>query len=192
MVKMHTTKDGVLRPSRYRALQPLPLLWLTLLWCTLWGSFSPMMLVSGVGVSVLVCIVFPLPPLRADLSVRPWRALLLVLGFLRDVVRASIEVTGVVLRRRGVRNAVVEVDLASSSDFVLTGVAAMLSLVPGSVVVEVRRSTHTLFLHVLDVSDAAGAERFRQKALEVERQFLAAFPQRFPHAGSTRTEGKDA
>lgn len=178
MVKLRTGKDGVVRPSRYRAVQRLPILWLTLLWCTLWGSFSPQIVVGGLLVGTLVCIVFPLPPLQADVRIRPARAVLLLGAFLVDVVRASLEVTRVVLLRRQVRNAVVGVDLTSTSDFVLTGVAAMLSLVPGSVVVEVRRSTHTLFLHVLDVPDAAAAEDFRQEALAVERRFLAAFPQR--------------
>ncbi len=41
--------------------------------------------------------------------------------------------------------------------------------------VEVRRSTHTLYLHVLDVDDAEAAERFRRDALAVEDRFLAAF-----------------
>lgn len=178
MAKLTATRDGGVRPSRYRAVQPLPLLWLTLLWCTLWGSFSLQIIVGGVLVAILVCVIFPLPPLRVDLRVRPLRAVGLVAGFLLDVVRASVEVTGVVLSRRQLRNAVVQVDLTSSSDFVLTGVASMLSLVPGSVVVEVRRSTHTLFLHVLDVPDAAAAEAFRQRALGVEQRFLAAFPPR--------------
>lgn len=180
MVKLHTTRDGVLRPARHRALQPLPILWLVLLWCTLWGSFSPMIVAGGVVAAVVVCVVFPLPPLAVDVRIRPARALWLLLGFLVDVVRASLQVTGIVLRRRPVRNAVIGVDLTSSSDFVLTGVASMLSLVPGSVVVEVRRSTHTLFLHVLDVPDQAAAEQFRAEALAVEQRFLAAFAPKDP------------
>lgn len=175
MGQTRVRKDGTVRPSRYRAVQPWPIAWLTLLWCTLWGSFAPQIMVGGVLVALLVCIVFPLPPLAADVRVRPLRLVVLVAVFLGEVIRASVQVTGVVLRRRGVRNAVVGVDLVSSSDFVLTGVAAMLSLVPGSVVVEVRRSTHTLFLHVLDVQDEAGAEAFRAQALEVEQRFLKAF-----------------
>ncbi len=171
-------------------MQPIPILWLTLVWCTLWGSFSPLLLVSGVLAAVIVSVVFPLPALEADVRLRPLKLVRLGLGFLVDVVRASIEVTGVVLRRRGVRNAVVSVDLTSQSDFVLTGVAAMLSLVPGSVVVEVRRSSHTLFLHVLDVPDREAAERFRHQALAVERRFLEAFPPKV--APADPTTGTDA
>lgn len=163
------------RPSRYRAVQPWSIAWLTLLWVTLWGAVTPMLVVSGVLVSVLMSLVFPMPRLDFGVRVRPVRLVLLGVRFLADVIRASVEVTGVVLRRRPVRNAVVAVDLDSDSDFILTGVAAMLSLVPGSIVVEARRSTHTLFLHVLDVPDRAAADAFREEALAVERRFVAAF-----------------
>ncbi len=176
--RLRIRRDGSVRPSRYRAVQPFPIVCLTLVWVTLWGSVSPLTILGGVLVAVLVSVVFPLPALKSDVRVRPLRLIALAAGFLRDVVRASIQVTGIVLRRRGVSNAVISVDLTSSSDFVLTGVAAMLSLVPGSVVIEVRRSTHTLFLHVLDVPDRAGAERFRHEALAVEQRFLQAFPPR--------------
>lgn len=173
--RLRIRRDGSVRPARHRALQPLAVAWLTLVWLLLWGSVSPMLVVSGVLVAVGSCLAFPLPPVALFTRVHPWRLVTLVAGFLVAIVHASIQVSVVVLRRRPVRNAVVAVDLESSSDFVLTGVAAMLSLVPGSVVVEARRSTHTLYLHVLDVPDRAAAERFRAQALAVEQRFLAAF-----------------
>lgn len=175
---MRARRDGTERPSRHRAVQPFSLLWLILVWTALWGDLSVLVLGSGVLVAVLVCLVFPLPPVALFTRVRPWPLVVLVVSFLFSIIRASVEVSLVVLRRRPVRNAVVAVDLESSSDFVLTAVAAMLSLVPGSVVVEARRSTHTLYLHVLDTPDRERAEQFRAEALAVERAFLAAFTPR--------------
>ncbi len=175
MAETKVRKDGTVKPRRYRAVQPWSIAWLTLVWVTLWGEITPMLVVGGVLVSVIMSIAFPLPPLHIETRIRPLKLLVLAAVFLVDVIKASLEVTRVVLRRRPVRNAVVAVDLTSDSDFVLTGVAAMLSLVPGSVVVEARRSTHTLFLHVLDVDDVAAAEAFRAQALAVEQRFLAAF-----------------
>ena len=176
--KVTPRRDGSVKPSRYRAVQPGALIWLTLVWMALWGDVTPMLVVSGLLVALVVCLVFPLPPVELHLTVHPWRALLLTGRFLFDIVVASVQVAGVVLRRRPVRNAVVAVDLETTSDFVLTGVASMLSLVPGSVVVEARRSTHTLYLHVLDVPDEAAADRFRARALAQEQRFLAAFTPR--------------
>ncbi|MCD4524793.1 Na+/H+ antiporter subunit E [Nocardioides sp. cx-173] len=173
-----TTRDGTTRPARHRAVQPLAVLWLVLVWLAMWGEVTPLLLVGGVVVAVLVCVVFPLPPVDLVSRVRPLLLLALTARFLFEVVRASAQVAGVVVRRRPVRNAVVAVDLQSASDFTMTLVAAMLSLIPGSVVVEARRSTHTLYLHVLDVPDAASAEEFRRTALALEQRLLRALPPR--------------
>ena len=109
---------------------------------------------TGLLVAGVVCVVFPLPRLQLRLRVRPLRLGWLVLRFLADVVIASGQVAWATLQlRRQPRNAVIEVQLRTHSDFALTVVAEMTSLVPGSLVVEARRSTHTLFLHVLDARD---------------------------------------
>lgn len=168
-------RDGTTRPARHRAVQPAAVVWLTVAWVLLWGTVSVKIVLSGALVAVLACLAFPLPPVRLHARVRPWALLRLVAVFLVAVVRASLEVSWVVLRRAPVRNAVVAVRLRTSSDFALTGVAAILSLVPGSVVVEARRSTHTLYLHVLDTPDSDAVERFRAQAHVVEQRFLAAF-----------------
>lgn len=168
--------DGTVRPSRYRALQPGALAWLTVVWVALWGDVSVANIVSGAALGVVVCLVFPLPPVHMRLRVRPLPLLWLVVRFLVDVVVASAEVAWKVLTLRGApRNAVIEVNLRTPSDFVLTVVGELTSLVPGSVVVEARRSSHTLFLHVLDARDQAGAERMREATLALERRVVLAF-----------------
>jgi multicomponent Na+:H+ antiporter subunit E len=152
------------------------LLWLTLVWVALWGELSVFNVLTGFLVAVLVCLVFPLPSLRMHLRVRPLRLAWLVLHFMVDVVRASVQVSWTTLQfRRTPRNAVIEVDLRTPSDFVLTLVAEMTSLVPGSLVVEARRSTHTLYLHVLDARDEAGVDRMRRDVLALERRVVLAF-----------------
>lgn len=163
------------RPARLRGLQ-LPVLgWLTVVWVALWGDLSVANIVSGLAIALVVCLVFPLPPLRMDLHIRPLWLGWPVLHFLGDVVRASAEVAWTTLQfRRQPRNAVIEVDLRTRSDFVLTVVAELVSLVPGSIVVEARRSTHTLFLHVLDARDLAGVDRMRREVFALERRVVLA------------------
>ena len=51
----------------------------------------------------------------------------------------------------------------------------MVSLVPGSLVVEARRSTHSLFLHVLDARDQVGVDRMRAQVHALERRVVLAF-----------------
>lgn len=167
--------DAPPRPARVRLLQPFVLLWLTVVWVALWGNISWLTVLGGLLVAVFASLVFPLPPLHLGVRIRPVALVWLVLRFAADVVVSSVQVTYVVLRpQRPLRNAVIEVDLRSSSDFVLTLVAEMTCLIPGSLVVEARRSTYTLFLHVLDVGDLAGVERFRQSVLAQEARVVRA------------------
>ena len=174
--QLKTRRDGQVRPARYRSLQLPMLVWLTVVWVVLWGDLSLISVVGGFVVAIVVCLVFPLPPLRLDMRVRPLRAGSGCWCASRaDVVVSSVQVAWVVLApRRPLRNAVMEVNLRTPSDFVLTVVAEMTCLIPGSLVVEARRSTHTLFLHVLDVGDRAGVERFRQSVLDQERRVVRA------------------
>jgi multicomponent Na+:H+ antiporter subunit E len=79
---------------------------------------------------------------------------------------------------------VIEVDLQTSSDFVLTVVAEMVSLVPGSLVVEARRSTHTLFLHVLDARDQRGVQKMRRQVFALEGRIVRAFGTETAHLTS--------
>lgn len=192
--ELKTRRDGQVRPARYRSLQPLVLLWLTVVWVALWGNLSVLTVLGGFAVATAVCLVFPLPPLRLDVRVRPIPLVLLLTRFAADVVRSSIQVAIVVLRPRSrpLRNAVVEVQLKTPSDFVLTVVAEMTCLIPGSLAVEARRSTHTLFLHVLDVGDEAAAERFRQSVLDQEARVVRALGRHTDHLDDdTSSEGDE-
>jgi len=168
-------RDGSLRPARVRGLQLSAVVWLTVVWVALWGDLSAANVLGGLAVALVVCLVFPLPRLRMHLQVRPLRLGWLILRFLGDVVVASAQVAWTTLQfRRRPRNAVIEVDLRTTSDIVLTVVAEMVSLVPGSLVVEARRSTHTLFLHVLEARDQAGVDRMRAQVLSLERRVVLA------------------
>ena len=171
-----TAPDGPARPARWRSVQPSAVIWLTVVWVALWGDLSALSLVGGVLVAVAVCLAFPLPPLRMNLRIRPLMLGWLAIHFLGDVVVASAQVTWTTLQfHRQPRNAVIEVDLRTHSDFVLTVVAEMVSLVPGSLVIEARRSTHTLFLHVLDARNQAGVDKMRRQVLSLEARVELAF-----------------
>ncbi len=68
--------------------------------------------------------------------------------FLAKVVAASFQVLYLaVARGPKVINAVVAVPLRSHSDLMVTATGHVISLIPGSLVVEVDRSTSTLYIH---------------------------------------------
>ncbi|PZF81451.1 Na+/H+ antiporter subunit E [Jiangella anatolica] len=162
-------------PERRNGVQWPVLIGLTVVWVLLWGSFTVANALAGLVVATVVVLVFPLPPIVFGGRVRPLGLARLIGWFAADLVVASVQVAAQALRI-GQRplNAVIEVDLRSRSDLYLTLTAQLLSLVPGSLVVEARRSTSTLFLHVLGVRSLADVEAARRRALRQEERVMRA------------------
>jgi multicomponent Na+:H+ antiporter subunit E len=153
--------------------------WLTVVWVLFWGDLSVANVLSGAALASLIVAVFPLPPIVFPGRLRPLGLARLVGRFAADLIRASLQVSRQAVRfGTQPRNAVIEVDLFSRSDLYLTITAELLSLVPGSLVVEARRSTGTLYLHVLGIEDAAEVERFRAAALAQEERVMRALASR--------------
>jgi multicomponent Na+:H+ antiporter subunit E len=65
-------------------------------------------------------------------------------------------------------NAVVAVPLRSHQDLMVTATGHVISLIPGSLVVEVDRSTSTLYLHALNVSSPEEVESLRKEVRSIE------------------------
>ncbi|MEU8817157.1 Na+/H+ antiporter subunit E [Actinoplanes sp. NPDC048796] len=149
---------------------------LTVIWALLWGSFTPLTMLGGALVAVVVLTVFPLPPVTYAGRVHPLGVLRFAWRFVRDLVVASAQVSALAFRFGHVpRSAVIAVPLRVPSDLGLTLTAEALSLVPGSLIVEADRESGVLYVHVLGVRDAAGAERFRRDVLDLERRIVHAF-----------------
>lgn len=158
---------------RRRNLRVSSVLWGALVWVALWGDISVGNVLAGGVLGLAVALVFPLPPLPS-LRPRPLAMLRLLVGFIRDVVVASVQVARVILRPGDLRSSVVAVHLRSESDLVATIVGEMHSLVPGSIMIDIRRSDHTLYLHVLDTPDDDAVRKVRDRASILEARVLAA------------------
>ncbi len=174
-----TDVTGALEPEtrkevRWHIVQQLPLLVvLVVLWMMLWGALSWLNLVTGIVLALLVTRLFYLPSIELTGRLHPWWFLVLLARFAFDLVLASFQVA--VLAFRGVRlNAVIAVPLVSRSDLITTLTAINISLIPGSIVVEVDRGRSILYLHVLDTPDQARADAMRQKVLATEERTIRA------------------
>lgn len=164
------------RRQRSRAALQWPtLVWLTVVWCLLWGEFTVGNVLAGLVVSVLAVRVFPLPALTYDSRPHPVALLRLVAMFFADLVRSSVQVAVLALRP-GYQptNSVIVVPLRTRSDFALFVTAEMLSLVPGSLLIEASRRTWTLQLHVLDTPTMADVQQARRHAYDQERRVVEA------------------
>jgi multicomponent Na+:H+ antiporter subunit E len=117
--------------------------------------------------------VFRLPPVILSGRFNVWRAAVFAGAFLRDVTLASFEVLYLaVFRGPRTTSAIITVQLRTESDLLVTFVGHVLTLVPGSYVVEVDRRTSTLYLHVLNVNDEAGVEKARASVMMIEERLI--------------------
>lgn len=159
------------RPSRWHRL-PL-LIWLVGVWGALWQDFSPGNLVFGLLIALAVSYAFYLPPVELSGRFNLPRALAFGLWFLKEVSVASFQVLyWAVAKGPHIRNAVIAVPLRSRSDLIMTAVGHVLSLIPGSLVVEVDRGTSTLYVHAMNAPTPESVERVRAGIQDIEARLI--------------------
>lgn len=152
--------------------------WLTLVWILLWGEFTWGNFVNGVILAVVVSFVMPLPRVASHSVFRPLAVARLAVRFVWDAVLGAVSVAAVVLRKTPPQSAVMKVQLRSHSDTIMATTSGMVTLVPGSVVVEAHRLTGVIYLHVFDVhgdDPAARLEKMRRTVLAQEERLMRAF-----------------
>lgn len=171
---MSDTSNGALG---HRVAHQLPLLlWLVLVWNLLWGTWSWANLLSGVLVALGVTLLLPLPPVIGGARLHPV-ALARFLGhFVTDLISSGALVAWQTVRPKGIdRSAIITVQLRTDSDLLLTILSESLTLVPGSMVIDLDRERRTIALHILHVRDQGDVERQRDAVLAEEERVVRAF-----------------
>lgn len=169
------TRETRRRLGRDIALQLPFLLWLVVLWMLLWHQFTPLSLVTGIIVAVFVTRVFRLPTVELVGRVNLWYAFLAAVQFLWAVLMGALSVTVQVFDfRRQPGAAIVAAPLRYADDIVMTHVAVISSLIPGSLVVETDRDRRILYVHVIGVRDKADVEEVRDEVLRWEKRVVRA------------------
>lgn len=161
-------------------------LWLTAVWVLLWGDLSAANVLAGLGLGLFVVVAMPLPSIEYRGRFHPLAFLRLLWFFVRDLVTASAQIAVQALRLGWQpRGAVVRVPLHAPGDLYLTITSLLVSLVPGTVIVEAHRYSGTLYVHVFDLESAGGADAVRAHVAELEERVLRAFasPQELADVG---------
>ena len=154
----------------------LPLLIaLIALWVLLWDHVDALTIVTGVVLAVAVTRLLYLPPVLLSGRFNPWRALLLGLRMMFDVAVASLQVAFLAIDPRWKpMNAIIAVQLLTRSDLVTTLTAESISVVPGTVVVDIDRERGLLYLHALGTRTEADLERTHRNVLGTEERIVLA------------------
>ncbi|ANJ28169.1 Na+/H+ antiporter subunit E [Agromyces aureus] len=172
-----TSTDSVPTVNRWWSVwRQLPLLVaLVALWCFLWDHIDLLTIVSGIVLAVLVTRTLYLPPVLLSGRFNPWRGLLLGLRMMFDVVVASLQVAWFSINPWWKpMNAIIAVQLLTRSDLVTTLTAEAISVVPGTVVVDIDRERGLLYLHALGTRTAADLERTHREVLGTEERIVLA------------------
>jgi multicomponent Na+:H+ antiporter subunit E len=152
------------------------ILWLALVWVLLWGTFTPLSVVGGLLIGLLVTAVLRLPLASDRLPLRPVRVLALLGYVARDLVVSAVEVSWQTLRLgSAATGAVLAVPLLSRSDRVVTIMANALSLLPGTMTLQLDHEHGVWYVYALGPRDHSGVERARAGVLDLQRRVLEAF-----------------
>ena len=166
-------------------------LWLTFVWCAAWRDFGLPSVAFGAILALLVLLVFRLPTLYLSNRFNIWYALVFLGYFTYQVARASVEVFWFALTYKApLRNSVVAVKLRTESDLWITAISHAMSLIPGSLVVDVDRGNSILYFHVLNASDQDDVEEFRAEAHRIEAMILKAVGSKEEFAMITADESR--
>lgn len=182
-----------LEVSRWRSVwRQLPLLLgLILLWVFLWDHVDVLTITTGVLLAIVVTRFLYLPPVLLSGRFNPWRGLLLGLRMMFDVVVASLQVAVLAVNPRwSPMNSIIAVQLLTRSDLVTTLTAEAISVVPGTVVVDIDRERGLLYLHALGTRTAADVDRTRRSVLGTEERIVLAIGTR-EQAASVRAARRE-
>lgn len=131
------------------------------IWLLLWGSVTPANVLSGIVVVAAVLRFIPDHRVRFRRPiVRPGPALRFVGRILGDLFQANLVVSREILSRGSkIHTGVVAVPLPLCSDGLLTLIANVLSLTPGTMPIEVTREPPVIYVHVLHLDDVEAVRR---------------------------------
>ena len=148
---------------------------LVVLWVFLWDHVDVLTITTGVVLAVAVTRALYLPPVLLSGRFNPWRGLLLGLRMMFDVTVASLQVAVLAIDPRWKpMNSIIAVQLLTRSDLVTTLTAEAISVVPGTVVVDIDRERGLLYLHALGTRTHADIDRVRRDVLGTEERIVLA------------------
>jgi multicomponent Na+:H+ antiporter subunit E len=149
---------------------------LTVVWLMLWDRITIANAVSGIAVACLVLVVFPTARLARAARptvIRPLACARLAVHVATQLVVSNWLVAREILSRRShIRTGVVACPLHTGSAGLITLLANIVALSPGTMTVDVRAEPPTLYVHVLMLRDVAAA---RGEVARLEQLLLRAF-----------------
>lgn len=159
--------------------------WSVVVWTALWGDVSLANLVWGSVLGLLTLGLVPIRHMAHQVAIRPLQTVRFLGVFFWALVTASAEVAWeVVTPTNRINEGIVAVPLRTTSPGMMTLIANMISLTPGTLTLEVRQDPPTVYVHALHMR---GVDQVRAAVHHFEDVALAAFGEGSP-SEDPRTE----
>ena len=173
---------------RRHALQAWVLCWLMLVWILLWGKLSAANIVGGLAIAAVITVMLPLPAVPVEGKLHPLSLLRLVVVVGYQLVLSSLQVAWLAVRPGPPPlTAVLRTRLSIKSDLVLALASNILTIIPGSMVLEIDQERRLMYVHVIDVGNEKAVARFYRQVEQIERLLIASFERETEFQASTRT-----
>ncbi len=161
---------------RHHMLRAWVLCWLVLVWVLLWGKVSAANIIGGLLVAVLITVLLPLPAVPVEGRVHPLSLVRLIIVVAYQLVLSSLQVAWLAIKPGPApRSAVLRARLAIKSDLVLALAVNIITLIPGSMVLEIDQERRLIYVHVIDVGNEKAVGRFYRQVEQMERLLVATF-----------------
>ncbi len=146
---------------------------LVVIWVLSWGDLSVANVLSGVAVAAALLLVFPLGQVdHVEHRVHPVAIIRLLAYFVTELVLSSLAVAGDILRgNRAVRTGIVSCPLRVDADGLITFLANLIALSPGTMPIDVSTQPPVLHVHVLRLRDP---ELVRKRVAHLEELAVRA------------------
>ncbi len=152
---------------------------LALIWMIFQNSFSPVDFLVGFLLGFIVITMTQQTMGIGDYSIRTWHLLQLVVFVLWTIVVSSIAMAHIVaMPVAQVRPGIVAVPLDLQGDMAISILAHIISLIPGTISLDISREKRTLYVHTISITNP---ETFRQTIKqELEQRVARIFREREP------------
>lgn len=149
---------------------------LTAVWVLLWGRITAANIIGGITVAVVIMVLLPMPRVPVQGKAHPWPVLQLLGLFTWYLVASSIQLMWLAIKPGPLpQTGVLRVPVTIKSDLVLVLASSIVTLIPGSIVLEIDQVRRILYCHVIDVGSPRSVERFYHQVAQVQRLLVAAF-----------------
>lgn len=136
------------------AFQILLNFFIAFIWMFLSGSMTPTSLVIGYIIGIILIFIMRRFFNKKLYFSKVWAAIKLIAIFFRELTLSNIEVLKVVLKpEMDMEPMIFSLPTDLKHDWEITLLSALITLTPGTIVVNVSDDQHTLYIHAIDVKD---------------------------------------